>query len=95
LSYRIQNQFNIPEIEPKPAKNVSVANPNRDIRGSRVGAQQRRASDWSLDVKISSTLHRRMIELGLAPIAGAVVTEHEKPTRAPLLNQPLATNIIQ
>jgi hypothetical protein len=36
-----------------------------------------------------------MIELGLAPIAGAVVTEHEKPTRAPLLNQPLATNIIQ
>jgi hypothetical protein len=36
-----------------------------------------------------------MIELGLAPIAGAVVTGHEKPTRAPLLNQPLATNIIQ
>jgi hypothetical protein len=52
--------------------------------------------DRPLDVRISFSLHKRMMERELAPIPGAVVVEEYKPLlRAPLLSQPLATKIFQ
>ena len=52
--------------------------------------------DRPLDVRISSSLHKRMMERALAPIPGAMVVKEYKPLlRAPLLSQPLATKIFQ
>ena len=73
-----------------------MANTNRRTRGGRFPAAQGGPFDRPLDVRISSSLHKRMMEQGLAPIPGAVVVEQGKPPlRAPLLSQPWATKIIQ
>jgi hypothetical protein len=68
----------------------------RGARGDRFLAAQRGVFDRPLDVRISSSLHRRMMERGLAPIPGAVVVEeHKPPLRTPLAGLPPATKFIQ
>jgi len=79
------------EAQRKPE---SMVNTKRRTRGSRSLVEEPGAFS-PLDIHISPTLRRRMIELGLAPIPVTVVARHRSALRPTLFYQSLATKIVQ
>ena len=79
---------------PVCAKSVisPVVQAKRRARGSRFLANERGAFG-PLDVHVSPTLQRRMVELGLAPILD--LARQMSPLRSALFDQSLATKIVQ